>query len=70
MAAGKDREGVFMKFFNLQDDELDFLKQAVAANAPVVREFGISNASCEHCESMCASGCGANCTDAASSHGH
>jgi hypothetical protein len=59
-----------MKLFNLRDDEFDFLKQTLALNAPVARAFGVSNASCEHCESVCASGCGANCTDEASSHGH
>ncbi|GHV92598.1 hypothetical protein AGMMS50268_31010 [Spirochaetia bacterium] len=59
-----------MKLFNLKDDELLFLKQELASNTTMPREFGKSNASCQHCESVCQSGCGANCTDAASSHGH
>jgi len=51
-----------MKLFNLTDKELQFLKQGLKLNAPLMREFGMVGSSCVHCESVCASGCGANCS--------
>jgi len=51
-----------MKLFNLTDNELVFLKQGLEINAPLIRKYGTVSASCVHCESVCASGCGANCS--------
>jgi hypothetical protein len=57
----KYRERI-MRLFNLMDNELAFLKQGLALNEPLPREYGAVGAGCEHCESVCASGCGANCS--------
>jgi hypothetical protein len=52
-----------MKLFNLVESEIVFLKQGISLNASLSREFGASG-NCVHCESVCASGCGANCSGA------
>jgi len=56
-----------MKLFNLMDNELEFLKQGIAQNAPLMREYGAMSDNCVHCESVCQSGCGANCSGGNSS---
>jgi hypothetical protein len=65
---GKDRKEKRMKLFDLKDDELAFLKQGLALNAPVTRGFNSVYGNCVHCESVCASGCGANCKGIGSSN--
>jgi hypothetical protein len=57
-----------MKLFNLADNELAFLKLGLTLTEPLPREYGAVGASCEHCESVCASGCGANCKGIGSSN--
>jgi len=51
-----------MKLFNLMNNELEFLKQGLELNAPLIREYGATGDNCVHCESVCQSGCGANCS--------
>lgn len=51
-----------MKLFNLMENELQFLKQGLASNAPLMRGFDAAVDNCVHCESVCQSGCGANCS--------
>lgn len=59
-----------MKLFNLMDGELEFLKQGLVSNMPSTMEFEATNSPCFHCESVCASGCGANCSDTCGGQGH
>ena len=58
-----------MQLFNLVDNEFEFLKRELELNAPLMREFGVANGPCVHCESVCASGCGANCSDTCGGQG-
>jgi len=51
-----------MKLFNLMSSELEFLKQGLVQNAPMIRGFNTVKVDCVHCESYCQSGCGANCS--------
>jgi hypothetical protein len=57
-----------MKLFNLMGNELAFLKQELALNAPMAMEFAVAGVNCFHCETVCASGCGANCSGPNTSH--
>jgi hypothetical protein len=51
-----------MKLFNLMENELQFLKEKLVENQSLTNGFIPRGASCIHCESVCASGCGANCS--------
>jgi len=55
-----------MKLFDFKNDELLFLQQELASNAPIEREH---RAAGYGCESVCASGCGANCSDTCGGQG-
>ena len=50
-----------MKLFNLMANELEFLKQGLSKNSPLNRDFNASISGCQVCQTVCATGCGANC---------
>jgi hypothetical protein len=62
------RQGVVMKLFILVNSEVVFLEKEISKNASSPRVFGASG-NCQHCESVCASGCGANCKDTCGGRG-
>jgi len=51
-----------MKLFNLMGSELVFLKDGLELNAPLSKNYDVVGCGCQHCEIVCASGCGANCS--------
>jgi len=55
-------KGKAMKLFNLMNTELEFLKKGLELNAPVAKGFDVLHVDCVHCESLCQSGCGGNCS--------
>ena len=58
-----------MKLFNLLEQDLAFLKQGLSSNATVIRSYNTVNLGCIHCETVCASGCGNNCSDTCGGQG-
>ena len=58
-----------MKLFNFMENELEFLKKGLALNAPLIRGINVMQSGCIHCETVCASGCGANCSDTCGGQG-